>query len=139
MTDTLTVRPKAPLFQAIARALVARANCTATNNVEWLRAHTARAEQLARDNLPSGSGFDSGTRLDIERSTASRLVFTTSFHHMNENGFYDGWTEHTVTVRASLAFDFELVIGGRDRNDIKDYIAECFNSALRNVVEEYPL
>lgn len=62
------------------------------------------AEKMAQflAMMPSGSGFDAGTRLDEDKTNDSRLVFTTAFHHMDEHGTYAGWTEHTVTVRASL-------------------------------------
>ena len=49
---------------------------------------------------------------------------------MNEHGFYAGWTKHMVTVRPSLAFGLDVRIGGRDRNAIKDYLAEVFLHAL---------
>ena len=53
---------------------------------------------------------------------------------MNENGYYDGWTEHTVTVTPSLQHAFSLRISGRNRNDIKDMMHESFNYALRTDV-----
>lgn len=46
--------------------------------------------------LPSGSGFDAGTR--IEKSSDFSVVFFTEYHHMNEMGYYDGWTKHTVKI-----------------------------------------
>jgi len=55
---------------------------------------------------------------------------------MNEHGFYDGWTEHRITVKPSLAFGFELTISGRDRNEIKDYLSDVFYLWLREETEE---
>ena len=78
--------------------------------------------------LPSGSGFDAGTKL--ESADDSRIVFSTSFHHMDENGFYDGWTEHKVTARASLTGGLRIHVSGRNRNNIKDYIADVFHVML---------
>lgn len=53
---------------------------------------------------------------------------------MNENGYYDGWTEHTVTVVPT--FDgVDIRIGGRNRNDIKEYMHQTFDQALRTDVE----
>lgn len=91
-------------------------------------------EKLVKNKFPSGAGFDAGTKLDLGRSTGEKLVFTTSFHHMDEHGGYDGWTEHTITVKPSMQFDFDLKVSGRDRNGIKDYIAEQFDYTLG---EEY--
>ena len=120
------------IYQSIASKIQARANCAAMNpqNTEWEKRHKNETDDMITNYLPSGSGFDSGTRLDWDRSTGEKLVFITSFHHMDENGYYDGWTEHTVTVRASLTNDFDLTISGRDRNDIKEYIADAFRNAL---------
>jgi hypothetical protein len=79
--------------------------------------------------LPRGSGFDAGSRFLPEDSTQSRLVFETAFHHMDDAGMYDGWTNHQIIVNPS--FDgFDIRVTGRDRNGIKDRIAECFYYAL---------
>lgn len=99
-------------------------------NPEWFDKHTDSIEELVRQHMPSGSGFDSGTTLDLDASHAEKLVFRTSFHHMDEGGYYDGWTYHTVTVTPSLSGQFNLRISGRNRNDIKDYMYETFSYAL---------
>ena len=77
---------------------------------------------------PSGSGFDNGTQL--VSCTRARIVFATAFHHMTENGYYDGWTHHKVTATADLMYGFTLIITGRDKRQIKEYIAETFNQWL---------
>lgn len=120
------------LCNRIAELVQARANCLDRDpvNQEWADRHEERALALVREHMPSGSGFDSGTALDLDRSTGEKLVFSTSFHHMAESGMYDGWTEHLVTVTPSLLFGFLIKVGGRDRNQIKDYIAETFHHAL---------
>jgi hypothetical protein len=115
--------------QRIASRVQARINCEKSGNKEWHARHQEEVERLCRECMPSGSGLDNGTKLDFDRSTGERLIFTTAFHHMNEQGSYDGWTEHTVTVRPTFA-GFELAISGRDRNDIKEYIAQAFEGAL---------
>lgn len=87
-----------------------------------------RIEELVRNTMPSGGGFDSGTTIDLDKSTPNKLVFHTSFHHMTE-GMYDGWTEHTVTVTPTFQ-GVNIKVGGRDRDDIKDYIVELFDGLL---------
>jgi hypothetical protein len=126
---------KRPMYVAIASTLDAYCRCVEQGNAEWRDKHAFTIGSYERNFLPHGSGFDAGSTLDLEASTPERLVFNTSFHHMNETGFYDGWTEHTVVVTPSLCFDFEVRVTGRDRNDIKDYIAEVFADALRTEVE----
>lgn len=118
------------LYQELASVIDARLNCKYTGNTEWFERHTERLEQLQRDYLPSGSGIDSGTKIDLDHSTGDRIVLTFGFHHMNEAGMYDGWTEHTAIVTASLVHGMQLRITGRDRNGIKDYLHDTFNQAL---------
>jgi hypothetical protein len=119
------------LYSRIATRLQAMESCKKINNIEWFEKHESKILELVKDHMPSGSGFDNGTDFDFEKSTSGRLVFHTSFHHMNDNGSYDGWTEHTVTVRASLAFGITLNISGKNRNDLKDYMHDLFHGALR--------
>jgi hypothetical protein len=124
------------LYARIASALEAQANCDKTGNAEWRHLHVQTIVNLVREFMPSGSGFDSGTTLDFATSDKSRLTFATSFHHMHDSGMYDGWTEHGVVITASLAHGIDMRITGRDRNGIKDYIAECFDAALRRVLTD---
>lgn len=117
-------------YQAVAQAVGARERCANRKDpLDWHTRWTNRLKAL-KDNLPHGSGFDSGSSLVVEDSTENRLVFETSFHHMNEGGMYDGWTEHRVIVQPSLALGFTLRVTGRDRNEIKDYIAQVFEEVL---------
>jgi hypothetical protein len=121
------------LVAAFAQTLAARENCRKAGNSAWFTVHSSRLADLCREHMPSGSGVGlraGGTEFDFDASKPDRLVFNTGFHHMDESGGYDGWTEHQVIVTPSLVFGFELRITGRDRNDIKDYLAELYQSAL---------
>ena len=124
-----------PLYQELASAVQARLNCIASSDSEWEGKHEERIEALVKNHLPSGSGIDSGTAIDLDKSTGEKLVLTLSYHHMDEMGGYDGWTEHTITVRPSLLFGIDLTISGRDRNRIKDYLYEVYQYALTREVE----
>jgi hypothetical protein len=117
----------------------ARLNCIQSGNAEWRDRHEARAELLVRKHMPSGGGFDSGVQIDLDQSTQNKLVFRTSFHHMNEVGYYDGWTDHEVIVTPDLAHGYTMRITGRNRNDIKDYMHECFDMALSTEVDDAEL
>ena len=143
-TTTLTH----PLYQTIAGLVDARIRCernatagsprvmdgeTDVTREHWLDMagqHRARIDRLVSNHLPSGSGWDSGTTLDHGMSNANRLVFHGSFHHMDDNGSYDGWTDHSIIVTASLTSGIDLRVTGRNRNDIKEYLAEMFQYAL---------
>ncbi len=118
------------LYQRIAQLVIQNKNCAESNNDEWEQKSRAELEQIAKDVLPRGSGIDCGTKIDLDASNGNKLVLITSFHHMNEDGFYDGWTEHSVIVTPDLAFGFNLKITGRDRNEIKEYLHEVYRTAL---------
>lgn len=117
------------VYQQLARACGAYHRCVKSNNQEWITKWKEQIDQFL-DSFPHGSGFDNGTKIDLDRSGDDLLIFTTSFHHMDGNGFYDGWTDHTVTIKPSLSLGFHIAIGGRDRNSIKEYITECFSTCL---------
>jgi hypothetical protein len=123
-----------PLYRLLASLFEARRNCEKSGNEEWFTRHGARIEHLALTYFPHGSGVDSGASVDMEKSTPDKLIIHTSFHHMNDVGMYDEWTDHTITVRASLAHGFSLSISGRNRHDIKDYLHELFHDVLTTVV-----
>lgn len=122
------------LYQALASRIAARENCATSGNDEWRIKHTDKIRELVDQHLPAGSGFDRGTELEIALSTPEKLVFCTDFHHMNDAGYYDGWTEYQVIVKPSLLFGFTLRVTGRDRNGIKEYILDTFNAALSQEV-----
>ncbi len=82
---------------------------------------------------PSGSGIDMGTALS-EMSDPGRIVLGTHFHHMDEHGGYDGWTEHKVTVKASMLFGIDITVGGRNRNDIKELLHQTYHHWLTSEV-----
>ncbi len=125
-----------PLYKTIASLLTAYANCVKTGNSEWESNHRASLDELVDSFMPSGSGVDNGTKLDFDRSHSERLVFTCGYHHMNDGGMYDGWTEHTVKVTPSLVSGFDVNVSGRNRNDIKSYLAELFDYDLSQLVQQ---
>lgn len=122
------------LYQRIAQLLSAIRNCEDSGNLEWLENHQDTIDALCKEHFPHGSGFDSGCKLEPE-STPNRLIISANFHHMDENGFYDGWTTHTVIVSPDLCFDYVLRITGRDKRNIKDYISDTFYAVLSIDVE----
>jgi len=124
------------IYQLLATKLDARARCLEKGNTEWFAHHEVAILDIMRDTAPSGSGIDNGTSIDLDKSTGNRLVFDMSFHHMDENGMYDGWTDHTIIVKPSLIFDIDVKISGRNRNNIKDYLHDEVYWWLKTTVEE---
>lgn len=123
-----------PLYQQFAALVTARRNCIAKDNHDWNRNHTQKLHDLCKEHMPSGSGVDCGTKIDLDASHGEKLVFLVEYHHMDDNGGYDGWTSHQVIVTPSLQFGFSLKITGRDRNQIKEYLADIYNAALEHLV-----
>jgi hypothetical protein len=127
------------IFMMLASAVVARNNCIHSKNDEWQNRWETRIENIVKQYMPSGSGFNDGVEFNMEVSDSNMLVFTTSFHHMDENGFYDGWTDHVIKVTPSfIGSGFDIKVSGRNKNDIKEYISETFANALTEEMGEWP-
>ena len=103
-------------------------------SLDWRMRHVEEIVRIVRNHMPSGAGLDNGTRLDLPASAPERLVFRTSFHHMNELGHYTKWTDHKIVVKPSLVFGLVIKVTGPNHNDIKDCIAERMLDALENTV-----
>ena len=87
--------------------------------------------------LPSGSGIDSGCTIDEEKSTGNKIVIHSAFLHMNENGFYCGWSKFDIIVTPALFRDFNLKIVGRKAiypafSYTKEYLYDVFYNALND-------
>lgn len=121
------------LAGVLASTLEAWENCRKNDNREWAGKHDATLTSLCQKHLPSGSGFNIGTTFVRSSSSTTKLVFNAPYHHMDEHGHYDGWTEHVVTVRPTFT-GLDIKVSGRDRNGIKDYIHEVFYTALTKVI-----
>lgn len=124
------------VYQHLASALTAYRNCIDSGNSEWECRHANWIKWLVDNKLPSGGGFDNGTSYDLDKWSPTSIVFATSWHHMDQNGYYSGWTHHNITITADLAGGFNIRVGGSNRNDIKDYIAEVFDLMLREVIDD---
>lgn len=107
-------------------------------NSVWADRWQERIDQLMA-MLPKGSGFDNGTRLDEERSDPDkRMVFLTAFHHMDDHGYYCGWTDHEVIVTPTLWRGPAIRISGVNKRGIKEYIHGVFCHALGADAPDYP-
>lgn len=107
--------------------------------IQWYNDTTEEFKGQAEDNiktlekqLPSGSGVDAGSSVNLKLSTPQKIVIDTAFHHMDENGYYDGWTEHKVIITPCLKYGYEIKITGRNRNMIKEHLFNLFNNILLN-------
>lgn len=132
------------IAQCLAAYSQAFDNCAHSDNQEWREIWRGKITEIM-DNAPAGSGIDHGTKLCFDgcctssstrlSSTAwgtslgkhsDRLFFHVDFHHLNEDGYYVGWTEHTVVVSPDWE-GITIHISGRDRNQIKEYLHEVYS------------
>lgn len=137
------MRSLIPLYIALATLLERRKNLARRDTLQkaMLDAVEDEIDRLVKEHLPSGSGFDCGTTLNFDmcekpgdaNACPHMLVFDTAFHHMDEHGFYSGWTEHKVIVTPTFLGPV-LRVTGRDRDGIKEYIADQFHWAINHKV-----
>jgi hypothetical protein len=130
------LRERKTVAQAIASAAGARKRCAKAGNTEWFNRWTAELKVL-QDELPSGSGIDSGTSIDLALSDDDEIRLDTSFHHMNDGGMYDGWTSHTVVVTPAFeGLNVEIQNDGSEQaEDIEGYLADVYREALSREYE----
>lgn len=122
------------IIERIASLCEQHRRCTSSWNSTW-KERSCKELDAIEHMLPSGSGIDCGTKIDRDKSGFERVVLTCSFHHMDDCGGYDGWTDHTITVRPSFLGRFSVNVSGRDRNGIKDYLVEVYDYALRQAYD----
>ena len=117
------------LYQRLASLISARLNCMKSGNAVWEANHTDDIHKLIRDRMPSGSGIDNGTKIDLDSCSDKKIVLVCDYHHMNDGGYYDGWTTHDVII--TPCFDgIDIKITGSNRNDIKEYLGDTYHYAL---------
>lgn len=128
---------KVPVYKFIATQLARVKNLENSNAPRSSKVFDALC-MWVKKNGPSGSGIDMGTAVS-EKSTQDCIVLGTHFHHMDEHGGYDGWTDHMVRCKASMLFGIDVTVSGRDRNQIKDYLGELYQRWLLSEMENIGL
>lgn len=114
------------LYKAIAQAVE-------KHSVERFMDIATKELQELKQFYPSGNGIEANFL--VGHSDKDRLVFDVSYHHMNSNGYYVGYSNHLVIVVPSLLWDFEIRVTGKNKNNVKGCLCDVFNDALRQDVE----
>ena len=122
------------VYQRLSSLINARLNCIESGNDEWFDKHDDAIDYIVDNNLPSGSGVDSGCEIDKDKHEV--LNITSSYHTMDENGYYGPWVDFTVKVKPSLQFGIDLAITGpfAKHFGLKDYLYDLFDYALNEIV-----
>ncbi len=127
------------IYQKLASLQFARINCIKKENQEWLKKHTESLEDIMEKFAPSGSGLDSGTSFGYDTSIGEKLIFYTSYHVMDVNGYYRGWIA-PITIKATPSLQFGFILNitgpfGKDQ-DIKDIIYDRFYDFLMSEISD---
>lgn len=131
LAEALAPSPK-PVYQVLAGLQYAITNCRKSGNKEWEDRHHTRFDKLAVKYIARNTAGDFSCDPQIGFDI---LKFGVEIQHFKD-GVYSERTQHTVTVRPSLAYGFTITVSGRNVNDIKDAIVEMFDSALRQPVPD---
>jgi hypothetical protein len=112
----MEVREKMKVYQKIAETcnwIQALERTEAISDQEkWESIAWNRLKNIEDNYLMSGSGFDAGTCILEAQSSSKKIVLHSSFHHMNENGMYDGWSEFDIIITpvlTSTGYDVRIV------------------------------
>lgn len=95
-----------------------------------------RLEQLEQ-LLPSGSGFNAGTRI-VHGALRRVVLFSSSYQYMNAEGYYDGWL--TFNVRVVPDWEGILITVSKTDGDpehweeVSEYIGDMFHGCLTQEV-----
>jgi len=124
------------VYKQLSSSFMAYKHCVFSENQTFIDIHEKRLYDIAENHLPAGSGFDVGTLFDFEKSRDDRLVLQSSYHPLNEAGFYEEWIDFEVVIKPSLAFDFTIDVKGRfgTRQDIKEYILDTMHYYLNEKI-----
>jgi hypothetical protein len=125
---------KRTVIESLAFTIGAIKNCQKAGNTEWEQSHTEKLESLVSEYLPHGSGLDGIVEVDIDKSSENKVVINIEYHHMDEYGGYDGWTNHSLICTPSFIHGVDIRVTGKDRNDIKCYLEQIFHEHLSKEV-----
>lgn len=113
---------------------IVRSSAT-TENV-WDQ-HDDILDFIEQELLPSGSGFDSGTKINREKTTDTRIVLDTAVHPLTDAGYYTAWKHFSIIVSASHLFGFTVKSSKKLPWYIREWVLDTFYEVLDTEVEYY--
>lgn len=129
-------------YELLANLVSAWINCQASGN-QFAAQHEATIEAIMQNTAPHGSGFDNGTKLDLDASEKNKLVFSFGFHHMDEAGGYCGWSQTTMTLTPAFVGGFDMAFditdlpeaSGEDSSSFGEFLGDTFTHWLRYEID----
>ena len=123
------------VYQKIALTFNAYQQCIKNENITWQNKYEETIKEVIK-TLPSGSGIDKPIKFDFEKSNFDKIILYSSYHVIDEDGYYDGWIDFDVIIKPDW-IDFKMKIQGKFSNygkckadSIKNYIYDTFDYAL---------
>ena len=112
---------------------------------DWATKHRDTLESILLEALPHGSGIDADWTFDVTGTVARPVIKChNSYHGMDENGYYCGWTDFSVVIGPSLdpinlCPDFKLVgrFSASVVHDLKGYLEDTISYALSEMWDRY--
>lgn len=85
--------------------------------------------------LPHGSGIDCDWKITFH-NRSKRIHMSNSYHCMDENGMYDGWSDFTVIIDWEDEEYYRIMFHGREsqrlarKYDLRDYLTDLICECL---------
>ena len=77
-----------------------------------------------------------------EKSTDKKIIIHVEYHHMDINGFYDGWSTFKVIITASMAYNYCMQVKGESvvrkyfyHVGFDDFVISVFRDCLDKEME----
>ena len=108
-------------------------NCIRSNNTLWQEKHIEKTEALLLEALPHGSGIDCDWHFDFSKE--KQIVCSNSYHRMNDVGYYCGYIDFSIIIKADHRdifgkLDFRITGNFGKNQDIKDYLEDTIAYCL---------
>jgi len=115
--------------QMLDAAFRAMETCRDRNGIsKWVN-HWEEQIHSIMETAPSGSGINNGTILLQDECRDQRLVFRLGYHHMDDGGYYVGWSWHNVVVKPEFN-GLNIRVTGKNVRDIKEHLHEMMYNWL---------
>ena len=129
------------VYEILDAAVIARRNCSypIAPKPTWENKWDDLIQYICKNHLPSGSGFDCGTTVvEDECVSGKKLVLKFDYHHMDEHGYYDGWSSHKVIVTPyfdGISVTVKGALPRKYRND-KEYFGDTLMHHLTSTIAQ---
>jgi len=120
--------PDKPMYEYLAQWIDAYHRSVERGATDWVENHRATIEAAIDATAPYDLKFD------FDESNGEKLLMWMEYHHMNEQGMWDGWESYSIRVKGSLQFGTDIYIGGRDRHDVKEMLYDTIGMWLNTPV-----